>query len=182
MNRGERDAADLVETMLRLGDQSPASSLQLLPYVRGPSLRNHTAHAYSLKPPTLSEVVRHAQLALLHTSVNGLTQAAIAVAGIGEGHEEVTPRTSQLGGTPSYGREWAAGDSARTSEGRGWPVDSLEHALELELDIQEADMRLVRHSIPSLGLAEFILDSLGNLLSERLEYYKPVSQSGQARV
>ena len=37
------------------------------------------------------------------------------------------------------------GDNASASGGRRWPIDSLEHALELELDIQEADMRLVRH-------------------------------------
>ena len=30
------------------------------------------------------------------------------------------------------------------SEGAKWPLNSLEHALELELNIQEADMRLVR--------------------------------------
>ena len=41
--------------------------------------------------------------------------------------------------------DWATGDNASASGGRRWPIDSLEHALELELDIQEADMRLVRH-------------------------------------
>ena len=82
-------------------------------------------------------------------------QAAIAVAGIGEGDEQVTPRTSQPGERPGYGWDWAAGDSARTSEGRRWPVNSLEHALELEMDIQEADMRLVRQPIPFTGACRF---------------------------
>ena len=42
MSRAERDAADLVETMLRLDDHSPASSLQLSPYHRGKRLSNNT--------------------------------------------------------------------------------------------------------------------------------------------
>ena len=35
MRKGEQDAAQLVETMLRLGDHSPASSFPLSPYDKG---------------------------------------------------------------------------------------------------------------------------------------------------
>ncbi len=68
------------------------------------------------------------------------------VAGAGGDDEDYAPGASQLGGLPRYVRNWATGGSASASGGQRWPIDSLEHALELELDIQEADMRLVRPS------------------------------------
>ena len=47
-------------------------------------------------------------------------------------------------GPHSYVRDWVAEGSTSASGEASWPVNSLEHALELELSIQEADMRLVR--------------------------------------
>ena len=64
-------------------------------------------------------------------------------AGAGADDANYASGASQLGALPRYVRDWATGDSASASGGRRWPIDSLEHALELELDIQEADMRLV---------------------------------------
>ncbi len=67
------------------------------------------------------------------------------VTGGGLDDEGSASDANQLGDLPRYVRDWAAGHSASASGGQRWPIDSLEHALELELDIQEADMRLVRH-------------------------------------
>ena len=53
-------------------------------------------------------------------------------------------RARHQDGPHSYVRDWVAEGSTSASGEAGWPVNSLEHALELELSIQEADMRLVR--------------------------------------
>lgn len=132
MTRGTQDAAELVDTMLRLDEYSPASSLQLSPYAKGTSTPTFYASFewYNSEAPSSTKA--------------GFQESTAALAGSGEEHLEDTVGASQLGGPPRHVRGWAAEDSASASEGRKWPMDSLEHALELELDIQEADLRLVR--------------------------------------
>ena len=57
---------------------------------------------------------------------------------------------------PGREGDWAAQQSATAPGGRNWGADSLERALELELDIQEADMRAVRlFSTETVGTYNF---------------------------
>ena len=76
---------------------------------------------------------------------------------------EGEPGTSQMGGLrPGRERDRAAQQRATAPGGREWGADSLERALELELDIQEADLRAVRpFLIDTLGTYNFAAPILG---------------------
>lgn len=148
MSRSERDAAKLVETMLRLDDHSPASSLQMSPYARG------RANWDSFTNQLLSHHSQGAQLPTLQSS-SCPTHPLSAGSSVEDWEGE--PVTSQMGGLrPGRERDWAAQHSATAPGARNWGADSLERALELELDIQEADMRAVR-LFSTLTLGTYIL-------------------------
>jgi hypothetical protein len=151
MSRSERDAAELVETMLRLDDHSPASSLQLSPYARGRANRN------SFQNHLLSDHSQGARQTLTAKVQSSSCPTRHSLAGSSVEDWEGEPGTSQMGGLrPGRERDWAAQQSATAPGGTNWGADSLERALELELDIQEADMRAVRlFSTNTLGTYHF---------------------------